>query len=228
MAQKRMFDRAVIDTDKFMDLPVSAKALYFLLGMEADDEGFVSYKKVIRIHGGNEDDIKVLEAKNFVIKFNSGVVVITDWRKNNWLDSRRIKSTEYVTEKELLAISKDNQYVLSKRLADVKPEENSIEENRTEQNSISSEQSSQVNKIMDIFYKFNPLTNYGNTTQRRAIQDLLVKFSLDELEAIVKYALSISAEKFAPVITTPLQLKNKMGELIAFKQRADKGAIVTI
>lgn len=133
MAQKRMFDKAVIDTDRFMDLPVSAKALYFLLGMEADDEGFVSYKKVLRIHGGNEDDILVLTAKNFVIKFETGVVVITDWRKNNWLDSRRIKPTEYVTEKDLLAITKENQYMLSVGLADAKREESRVEEYRREE-----------------------------------------------------------------------------------------------
>lgn len=78
-----MFDRAIIDTDRFMDLSMSSKALYFLLGMEADDEGFVSYKKVMRAHGGNEDDIKVLTAKGFLIQFESGVVVITDWHKNN-------------------------------------------------------------------------------------------------------------------------------------------------
>lgn len=131
-----MFDRAVIDTDRFMDLPVSAKALYFLLGMEADDEGFVSYKKVIRIHGGNEDDIKVLGAKNFVIKFETGVVVITDWRKNNWLDVRRIKPTEYVAERQLLAVTKGNQYALSDCLADASPEEYRVEERRVEQKSI--------------------------------------------------------------------------------------------
>lgn len=131
-----MFDRAVIDTDRFMDLPVSAKALYFLLGMEADDEGFVSYKKVIRIHGGNEDDIKVLEAKEFVIKFPTGVVVITDWRKNNWLDTRRIKPTEYTVERQLLAVTKDNKYMLSDCLASAAPEESSIEERRIEQKSI--------------------------------------------------------------------------------------------
>jgi hypothetical protein len=133
MATKRMFDRAVIDTDRFMDLPVSAKALYFLLGMEADDEGFVSYKKVIRIHGGNEDDIKVLGAKNFVIKFETGVVVITDWRKNNWLDARRIKPTEYVEERGLLAVTKGNQYSLSNGLATASPEEYRGEESSIEQ-----------------------------------------------------------------------------------------------
>ena len=102
MAQKRMFDRAIIDTDKFMDLSMTAKSMYFLLGMEADDEGFVSYKKVLRIHGGNEDDVKLLVAKNFLISFPSGVVVITDWNSNNYLDKNRIRQTEYQTEKNLL------------------------------------------------------------------------------------------------------------------------------
>lgn len=133
MAQKRMFDKAIIDTDKFMDLPISGKALYFLLGMEADDEGFVSPKKVLRIHGGSDDDVKVLIAKNFLIPFESGVVVITDWNKNNWLDSRRIKSTEYKTEKKLLALTEDKEYVLSSRLAIAQPEENRIEEKSREQ-----------------------------------------------------------------------------------------------
>ena len=131
MASKRMFDRAIIDTDRFMDLSMSSKALYFLLGMEADDEGFVSYKKVMRIHGGNEDDIKVLLAKEFLIGFPSGVVVITDWNTNNWLDTRRIRPTEYQKEKESLLLTDNNKYVLSKCLASI--EESSIEEKRREE-----------------------------------------------------------------------------------------------
>lgn len=122
-----MFDKAIIDTDKFMDLPLSAKAIYFLLGMEADDEGFVSYKKVMRVHGGNDDDVKILVAKGLVLIFDSGVVVITDWNKNNWLDSRRIRPTEYQKEKKLLALS-DNRYLLSDGLASI--EESSIVESR--------------------------------------------------------------------------------------------------
>ncbi len=124
-----MFDRAIIDTDRFMDLSMSSKALYFLLGMEADDEGFVSYKKVMRIHGGNEDDIKILRAKNFIIAFESGVVVITDWNKNNWLDIRRSKPTEYQKEKKQLLLTDNKEYVLSNGLA-------SIEESRVEERSI--------------------------------------------------------------------------------------------
>lgn len=130
MATKRMFDRAIIDTDKFMDMPLSAKAIYFLLGMEADDEGFVSYKKVMRVHGGNDDDVKILIAKGLIILFESGVVVVTDWNKNNWLDSRRIKPTEYEKEKKQLEI-RNGVYMLSNGLASIV--ESSIEENRIEQ-----------------------------------------------------------------------------------------------
>jgi len=135
MATKRMFDKAIIDTDRFMDLSMSMKGTYVVFGMEADDEGFVSYKKVVRIHGVNEDDIKVLIAKGFFISFESGVVVITDWNKNNWLDKRRIKPTEYQKEKALLNICEDRTYVLSRCLAPAKPEESSIEESSIEESS---------------------------------------------------------------------------------------------
>lgn len=126
MAQKRMFDRAIIDTDRFMDLPVSAKAFYFLLGMEADDEGFVSYKKVQRIHGGTDDDVKILTAKQFLIMFDSGVVVVTDWNRNNYLDRNRIRPTEYQKEKEKLLLTEQGKYVFNNGLTSI--EESSIEE----------------------------------------------------------------------------------------------------
>lgn len=130
MATKRMFDRAIIETDSFLDLPVSAKAMYFLLGMEADDSGFVSPKRIMRVYGGADDDVKVLIAKNYIIPFESGVVVITHWHQNNWLDSRRTKETQYTLEKNSLTLTANGKYVLSKRLASI--EENSIEEKRLE------------------------------------------------------------------------------------------------
>lgn len=108
-----MFDKAIIDTDRFMDLSMSSKALYFLLGMEADDEGFVSYKKVMRVHGGNADDMGILVAKRFLISFESGVVVITDWNKNNYLDKNRTRATEYQKEKKMLVLTGKGEYVLN-------------------------------------------------------------------------------------------------------------------
>ena len=125
MAQKRMFDKDIINTDKFADMPLSATGLYFLLGMEADDRGFVSPRRIMRAQGGSEDDLKILIAKGFLIYFESGVVVITDWKKNNWLDSRRIKETEHLEELARLDIV-NNRYidfakqVLSDGLADAK------------------------------------------------------------------------------------------------------------
>lgn len=130
-----MFDKAIVDTDRFMDLSMSMKGTYFVFGMEADDEGFVSYKKVVRIHGVNDDDIKMLIVKGFFISFESGVMVITDWNKNNWLDARRIKPTEYQNEKKLLSLNEDKSYVLSNGLALAKPEEKRGVEYRVEENS---------------------------------------------------------------------------------------------
>ena len=104
MAQKRMFDKRVVDADKFIDLPNSTKALYFMAGMRADDKGFFQPRKLQKICGVTDDDFKILIAKNYFIVFESGVMVVTDWNKNNWLDSRRISETEYVDELNLLKL----------------------------------------------------------------------------------------------------------------------------
>ena len=128
MAQKRMFDRSITETEKFLDMPMSSKGLYFLLGMAADDEGFVSAKSVLRVHGGTDDDLNILLHKGFCIRCPSGVIVITHWRKNNWLDSRRLRKTEYIEDKKFIALTNNNDYVLSDGLARI--EESRVEENR--------------------------------------------------------------------------------------------------
>ena len=139
MAQKRMFDKNVVESDKFLDLPNSSKALYFMAGMEADDKGFFQPRKLQRMCGFSDDDYKILIAKGFFITFESGVMVVTDWNKNNWLDSRRVTETEYINELNMLKMI-NNKYELanvdsSKCLADAKPSlrENRIEENRIEE-----------------------------------------------------------------------------------------------
>ena len=126
MAKKRMFDKEIINTNRFLDLPISTKAVYLLLGMEADDEGFVTVKKVLRLYGGTEEDINILDKNNLVIPVGDGVVVITDWYKNNYLNKKRITPTIYQQEKKSLTI-KNDKYVLvdehkfNESLTDVKP-----------------------------------------------------------------------------------------------------------
>lgn len=128
-----MFDKAIIEKDSFLKISLSAKALYFLLGMEADDEGFVSPTRVLRLYGGEYGDIKNLVDTGLIIPFESGVVVITDWNQNNWLDSRRIRPTQYIEEKKLLLQNDNKSYSLSSGLAVAQPEENRREENRREE-----------------------------------------------------------------------------------------------
>lgn len=220
-----MFDRAVIDTDRFMDLSMSSKALYFLLGMEADDEGFVSYKKVMRIHGGNEDDIKVLSVKNFIIPFESGVVVITDWNRNNWLDSRRITPTVYEKEKSLLTLTEGKSYLLSKCLASI--EENSIEENSIEEKPSKNTKAEdkllhgEISQIIKLFEDVDVKnkTYYSNKTQRSACKFLIEEYGFDSVEKVVKLLPQTNQQEYFPKITNPYELKEKYQKLaIALSQ----------
>lgn len=129
MAQKRMFDRSITDNENFANMPMSAKALYFLLGMEADDEGFVSPRKVMGYHGANIDDLNILIAKNYCIRFESGIIVITHWHSNNYLDKSRIKRTQYQDERKLLGLTNMNRYVFNNGLTSVV--QSRVEENKT-------------------------------------------------------------------------------------------------
>ena len=111
MAKRRMFSLDVTDTDAFLDLPTSSQALYFHLGMHGDDDGFVSSpRRVARAAGCNEDDFRLLIAKGFLIPFDSGVVVIRDWRINNTLKNDRYRETLYTAEKQALQIDASGRY----------------------------------------------------------------------------------------------------------------------
>lgn len=105
MANRRMFSLDVVDTDAFLDLPISSQALYFHLGMRADDDGFVSSpKRVTAMIGANQDDLKLLIAKGFAIALNNGIVVIRHWRQNNYIQKDRYKETIYQEELALLSV----------------------------------------------------------------------------------------------------------------------------
>lgn len=100
----------VIDTDKFLEMPVTTQALYFHLGMRADDDGFVAApKKITRIVNCSTDDLKLLASKGYIIPFESGVVVLTHWKKNNYIQSDRYRKTQFIQEREQLCLI-DNIY----------------------------------------------------------------------------------------------------------------------
>ncbi|MBP3930809.1 MAG: DnaD domain protein [Peptostreptococcaceae bacterium] len=113
MAEKRMFSKTIIDSDAFLDMPLSSQALYFHLSMRADDDGFVNNpKKIQRIIGCGDDDLKLLMVKKFLIPFESGIVVIKHWRIHNYIAKDRYKETNYIEEKSLLGIEKNKSYSL--------------------------------------------------------------------------------------------------------------------
>ena len=115
MAKKRMFSLSVIDTDAFLDLPLSAQALYFHLAMRADDDGFIDRpKRIVSEVGANMDDIRILIAKRFLIVFDSGVIVIKHWRMHNTIQNDRYTPTKYQEELEQLYVKKNKAYSLNK------------------------------------------------------------------------------------------------------------------
>jgi hypothetical protein len=94
-----MFAKTIVLSDAFLDMPLSARCLYFTLGMFADDDGFVnSPKGIMRQCGASEDDIKILMSKKFLLAFESGVIVINHWRINNYLLNDRYQETKYLEE----------------------------------------------------------------------------------------------------------------------------------
>lgn len=111
MANRRMFSKEIVDTDRFLDMSSSARLLYYDLGMRADDDGFLQdARKIIRITGASWGDMQVLIERGFVIPFESGVVVIRHWRNNNQIRADRYKPTICTEEKALLTLSQGGSY----------------------------------------------------------------------------------------------------------------------
>ena len=111
MANRRMFSKDVVETDKFLNMPLTSQALYFHLGMEADDDGFVaSPKKVQRSIGCSEGDLQILASRGFIIPFESGIVVLVHWKQNNYIQADRYRKTVH---KEEAALLQNDNYVYS-------------------------------------------------------------------------------------------------------------------
>ena len=108
-----MFAKTIIDSDAFLEMPLSTQALYFHLSMRADDDGFLNNaKKVMRMIGANQNDLDLLLVKNFVIKFEDGICVIKHWRIHNYIQTDRYHETMYKDNKNLLNIDENKAYTL--------------------------------------------------------------------------------------------------------------------
>lgn len=142
-----MFSLQIVDSDAFLDMPLSSQVLYFHLAMRADDDGFIDNpKRIMRTIGAAEDDMKVVLAKRFVLAFESGVVVIKHWKINNYIQSDRYRETKYLEEKKRLTIKENGAY--TDRIQDVYKMETQIRlgKNRLDKKADSCEPGSKVKK----------------------------------------------------------------------------------
>ena len=113
MAERRMFAKTIIDSDAFLDMPISARLLYYDLGMRADDDGFVnSPKKIMKMVGASTDDMNVLILRKFILPFETGVVVLKHWRIHNYIRKDTYNETPYKKEKSMLVLDENKSYTL--------------------------------------------------------------------------------------------------------------------
>lgn len=116
MAERRMFAKTIVDSDAFLDMPLSSQALYFHLSLRADDDGFLNNaKKIMRTIGANQNDYDMLLAKRFIIQFEDGICVIKHWRIHNYIQKDRYKPTVYQEQLRRLGIKENKSYTLNKK-----------------------------------------------------------------------------------------------------------------
>ena len=167
-----MFSKEIVGSDAFLDMPTSSQLLYFHLGMEADDDGFIGNpKKVSRFIGASDDDLKILLSKKFLLLFETGVVVVKHHRINNNWDKYNCKRTVYLEEFNQLNIKENKAYTLDKAQGINVQTDNRlttvfrIEENRIEENRIEEDMSATADGTFDRFWKEYPKKELKKKTQ---------------------------------------------------------------
>lgn len=190
MAEKRMFSKTIIDSDAFLDMSLSTQALYFHLSMRADDDGFVNNpKKIQRMIGAGDDELKMLIAKKFIIPFESGICVIKHWRIHNYIQKDRYKETVYKEEKAHL-ILKDNKsykYVdepciqnVSNLETQIRLDKTRLDKNRLEENRL--DKNADICRQLSLSWTGN---GYG-TLNKSLLDKLLADVEIYSLEWLIK------------------------------------------
>lgn len=151
MAEKRMFTKKITESDAFLDMPLSAQCLYFHLNMNADDDGFVNApKKIQRLIGAKDDDLKLLIAKSFILVFETGVLVIKHWRMHNTIRQDRYHPTDYQEEYKKLELKGNNSYTWqpngNQMEAENRLDKISIDKNSIDKEEINKEESKRFKK----------------------------------------------------------------------------------
>ena len=195
MANRRMFAKTIVLSDAFLDMPLSARCLYFTLGMVADDDGFVGAPKAImRQCGASQDDMLILLQKRYVLGFESGVIVIKHWKMNNYLQNDRKTHTTYLEELSQLDLDDKGAYTeKDKFLGDSKP---CIQNVYTGKDSIDKDSIYKYNVCFEEFWKHYPRKKEKQKAYKAYLARINSGYSESELlEACVNYAKECDATK---------------------------------
>jgi len=177
MAQRRMFSKDITENDAFLDMPLSTQALYFHLGMQADDDGFVTPNRIVRMLGGQPDDLKLLIAKKFILPFEDGVVVIKHWKINNYIQTDRKKDTPHQDKLAMLTVKDNNGYKLDTECIQfVRLGKDSIGKDRLKNTS-----SKMMEEDFNIFW-----LAYPRKIEKKKARTKFIKLGKDKLPAILE------------------------------------------
>lgn len=194
MANRRMFSLDVVDTDLFLDLPISSQALYFHLGMRADDDGFISSpKRITSMIGAGPDDLKLLIAKGFVIALDGGIIVIRHWKQNNYIQTDRYKKTIYQEQIALLELS-NGIYNISdttriQSVSEMETQDRLGKDSIDKVNTINYQEI--INMYNDTCVSF-PKVNKLSEKRKKAIKARLKKYTLEDFKKLFQMAESSS------------------------------------
>lgn len=227
MANRRMFSLQIVDSDAFVELPVTAQNLYFHLAVRADDDGFIgNVRRIANMIGAGDYEIDSLIDKRFILTFPSGVIVIKHWRIHNYIQNDRYHPTKYTDEKNTLQIKDNLSY--TECIQPVSKMETEVRLGKVrlvKKNTGAPKRARAVKKAPD----FNPLgaevlkafeevdaknkTSYANKTQRGAADFLLQEHGLDKILKVIALLPKTNQLAYFPTITSPYDLKEKWTKL---------------
>lgn len=248
MSQRRLFSPDIVESDAFLEMPLSSQVLYFHLAMHADDDGFVNPRTVMRILGTPVDDLRVLLAKRFLLEFENGVVVIKHWLIHNTIRKDRYKPTRYLEQKSCLKIKENGSYTesgnqmatIGQPNGDILVTQVKLSKAKSSKVKISStnveEQSSEVvfgnediNWVLNTFKDVMGFESSGRGQQDRFMaKHLLGKFNKTQIQGMMRYC---ATDEFAPRVGSVEKLWQKRGDIVAgikSLQNKTKGTIQSI
>ena len=218
MATRRMFSKTITSSSSFLMMPPTSRLLYYDLGMSADDDGFCEHFVIMKMTDAKPDDLKVLQAKGFVKVFDDKVLIIQNWKENNYIRTDRYTASKYleIYKEELKALANIGQPKGNQGLPQVRLDKGSIGKEEAEPSS-----AIPLNPLINLFKEINPSYEkfLKNTTQRKALTRLIKKHGEAQVITYLKDVARVNKLQYAPVITTPLMLEDKLGQLILFLEK---------